>query len=129
MIALARLLHEHRRAVERELLCHHWHMSDVGKSLSLNEFASLLLAATPDSAIGVVRTEGWSLTDHLLANLCEIQSGLIGLKSRLTRPGVDYDEVPEDLPDGERSFNDVRLESMTVDELKAKRDKHLEMVD
>lgn len=123
MITLAHVTHEHRRAVERELLCLHWRFSDVGKSLSLNEFASIVLAAPPDSAVGFAVTEGWTLANHLIASLCELQAGLIGLKSRLPRPGVDYGEVPEatEYATNEQPYNNVRMQSMTVEELQARK--------
>jgi hypothetical protein len=124
MITLARVGRELWHAVERDLLSLGFRESDIGTKLSVWELISIVIASPPSSALYHAEYGGWSQTDHLLANLGEQQAGLLQLSSRHPRPGVEYFEPPE-MSTNERPYNDVRMDVMTVDELKQKRAEHL----
>lgn len=94
-MTLARVLGESPHAVQRELICEHFSFNGLGResdeALSVNEFISFVLGADPYSALGVAVTEGWTKTDHLIANLQEQHAGLIKLAAWYVRPGVEED--------------------------------------
>jgi hypothetical protein len=103
MMALARVVCGNGHAVQRELLCHRYRWADFGKSthelLLFDEFVSFVLGAPPTSALGLAVNDGWTLTDHLLASRLEQAEGLIHLKSRHNRPGVDPEPEQEETQD------------------------------
>ena len=107
-MALARVITEHPHAVQRELLIHHFRWGDFGRSgdipLELWEFVSFILGAPPTSGVGLALSDGWTPTDHLLANMQEQDAGLIQLTSRYTRPGVKQpaDQNSESFEPGQR---------------------------
>lgn len=109
-MTLARVLAEAPHAVQRELLCEHFSFDGLGRKsedpLSLNEFISFVLGASPYSALGVAVNDGWTKTDHLLANMQEQHAGLIKLAGRYTRPGVEEDPNQE----GNEENNEERTE-------------------
>jgi hypothetical protein len=62
--------------------------------VTLDELASVILAAPPLSSVRDAVNGGWSKEAELQALLLEHNSGLIKLSRRLPRPGVD-DHKPE----------------------------------
>jgi hypothetical protein len=100
MMTLARVVTDHPHAVQRELLCYGYSFAGWGnpwaRELELNQFISFVLGAPPASALGLAVSDGWSKTDHLLANLAEQHAGLIRLGGRYDRPGVEDTDENED---------------------------------
>jgi hypothetical protein len=92
MMALARVISEHPHTVQRELLVHRFRWGEFGPSwgqpLALWEFISFALAAPQTTELGLALREGWSHTDHLIANLHEQNAHVIDLNGRYQRPGV-----------------------------------------
>lgn len=97
-MTLARVVADNVHAVQRDLLCHRLRWEDLGRAkspkLSFRHFASFVLGAEPNSALGYAVTEGWTITNELLANLAEQHAGLIKLEARYRRPGVAGDVPP-----------------------------------
>lgn len=83
-----------------------------------------MIAERRGSAVFHSENDGWDRTSHLVASLGEQQAGLMNLRSRHPRPGVEYHE-PQRLSSNEQPYNGVTLQVMTIDELKAKREKAL----
>lgn len=88
-------MRDHPRAVERDLLVLRRVMSD----LTLSELASVVLAAPPLSSVHDAVAEGWTKTDHLIANLTEQLAGVIQLTGRYDRPGLPKQDLPEAEPE------------------------------
>jgi hypothetical protein len=63
--------------------------------LTFRQFVSFVLGAEPSSALGQAVCEGWTATDHLLANMMEQHAGLISLDRRYPRPGLPEAPEPE----------------------------------
>jgi hypothetical protein len=100
-MTLARVVVDSPHAVQRDLLCHRFRWANFGDpeatELSFPHFLSFVMGAEPTSALGNAVRDGWTTTDHLLANLTEQQAGLIQLGHRYSRPGLPAAE-----PDPER---------------------------
>lgn len=92
MMTVARVVCDYPHAVQRELLCHGFRFAGYGEPtatpLGFWQFVSFILGAPPASAVGHALSEGWTTTDHLLANLTEQQAELIRLDRRYERPGL-----------------------------------------
>ena len=84
------------------------------------------MAAPPGSAIYHAVNEGWTLTDHLLATLGEQQAGLAYLPHRVARPGVTdiRPAKPARVNDHTRRVQRITFDTMTIDELEARRAAH-----
>jgi hypothetical protein len=96
---VSRVFCDHQHAVERDLLEHRFRFTDLGLDgdveLPFWKFCSFVLGAAPTSALGHAVAEGWSKTDHLLANLTEQHANLIQLEHRYPRPGLPKESEPE----------------------------------
>lgn len=126
MMELVRAFTENWHSVQRDLLSMQLHVSDLGTpKLSIWELISVVVAAPDGTAVFRAKRGGWLPMEELLANLGEQQSGLLNLSSRYPRPGVGFFQPPR-YASNERPFNGVRLDVMTVDQLKLKRQEHLE---
>jgi hypothetical protein len=56
--------------------------------LPLSKLLAIIVPSPPGTAVRWSLDNGWTLTDHLLANLGEQEAGLIELPGRHPRPGV-----------------------------------------
>lgn len=109
MMTLARVVVDHKHAVQRDLLCNRFRWEDYGKptaeKLTFRQFASYVLGAPTTSALGQAVSHGWTQTDELLANMTEQHAGLIKLKGRYPRPGVEGKiVVSDDTPEPEQTY-------------------------
>jgi hypothetical protein len=59
----------------------------VTKELSLRKMVSIVVASPPDSSLRWFIDEGWTRTDHLLANTAEQRAGITALNQPYPRPG------------------------------------------
>lgn len=126
MMELVRVFTEHWHAVQRDLLAMQLHVSDLGTpKLSVWELISVVVAAPDGSSVYLAQRGGWTPTDELLANLGEQQAGLLELRSRYPRPGVEF-HTPPRVSSHERPFEGRPLDVMPLDELVRKRREHLE---
>lgn len=66
--------------------------------LPLASMLAIIIPSPPGTAVRWSLDEGWTRSDHLLANLAEQGAGLIGLGRRHPRPGV-----PEEAPRANRA--------------------------
>jgi hypothetical protein len=71
-------------------------------SLSLAEMVSVVVGAPPGSAIRHWLDDGWTRTDHLLANQQELRAGVATMSEPYQRPGVD--QRVDDPAQGTRFF-------------------------
>jgi len=78
---------KHWHALVRDVLALGYKSGDMFKSLDLAEMLSIVVAAPPGSSVRFALDEGWSRTDHLLANLQEGNAGLADLTKPYERPG------------------------------------------
>jgi hypothetical protein len=114
---LAQAVGRYRHALVRDVLALGYRASDMFTTLTFSEMVSIVVAAPPDSSLRYFLDNGWSRTDHLLANMAETQSGVAKLDTPYERPGL-----------GERSPGDniFPADAMTweemdrLDELRAK---------
>lgn len=60
--------------------------------LPLKTMLAIICPSPPGTAVRWALDEGWTRTDHLLANLAEQNAGLIDLGRRHPRPGVQQTE-------------------------------------
>lgn len=111
----------HRHAVIRDLNFAGYH---TDTPIDIADLVSIVMASPPGSAVRHAIEDGWSHTDHLLANLAEQGAGLSHLPAPYRRPGATpVVETPPDpgplRPDGSFAFT-----PMTVDDFKAQRERH-----
>src|SRR5574338_885910 len=109
MMLLIRVFKESYHAVERDLLTMGYTVDDIGPKLSVWQLISIVKASPPGSAVFHAENKGWDRASHLLANLGEQQAGLMNLKSRHPRPGVDYYE-PQRLSSDEQPYKAISLQ-------------------
>lgn len=57
-------------------------------ALPLGQMVAIIVPSPPGTAVRWALDEGWTRTDHLLANLAEQWAGLTSLGRRHPRPGV-----------------------------------------
>ena len=86
-------------------------------TLTLSDMVSIVVGAPPSSSLRYFIDNGWSRTDHLLANLTETQSGVAKLSGPYERPGIG-DRSP-----GEQLFPADVMTWAEMDALDEKRDK------
>jgi hypothetical protein len=94
---LAHVVGEHWHAFHRDVIALG---RDVNK-LTLAEMVSIVVAAPPTSSVRYFLDQGWSRTDHLLANMQE-QAGHATLPQAYERPGLEA--RPEDPLSNARFF-------------------------
>ena len=83
-------------ALQRDLLALGCRAADMFTDrLTIAELVSIVVAAPPTSSLRYFMDNGWSRTDHLLANMTETQSGVAELSEPYERPGLG-DRSPGD---------------------------------
>jgi hypothetical protein len=87
---LAHVVGDHWHAFHRDVIALGRDIND----LTLAEMVSVVVAAPPGSSVRYFLDQGWSRTDHLLANLQEQQAGVARLPQEYPRPGLQ--ERPAD---------------------------------
>jgi hypothetical protein len=123
MMTLTRIMHRHWHAVERDLFALGRTADDIGTpKLTLWQLISIVVAAPHGTAVREAIDGGWTQTDKLLANLGEQQAGVLRLTGRYPRPGVATDESrTHTTVSGLKPYGGIQMDTMTVDELIAKR--------
>lgn len=102
---------DHWHAVQRDLLALGFRAKDIGTDLSLDEFASIVLAPPANSSV-FLAVGGWTKEAHLIATQMEQSEGLIEVQRRVPRPGV-----PEEPPIQKRNPRRVdSFDAMTLEE-------------
>lgn len=124
-MTLVATMGDHWHAVERDLLSLGYRAEDIGtERLTLWELISIVVAAPPGSAVHY-RTGQWDKSSEMLANMSEQQAGLLNLKGRYLRPGVDgAQQVTRTV--GDKPWNGIAFEPHDRDEFVEKRAKWLE---
>ena len=91
----------------------------MAERLSVDEMASVCVAAQPGSAVFHAVNEGWTITDHLLATMSEQQAGLVTLPYRHVRPGVTDIDTRQRPPTrfDDRNNSMIMLDVMPLHEL------------
>jgi hypothetical protein len=102
-------------ALVRDVLALGYRTEDMFTTLSLAEMVAIVVAAPPGSSVRHWLDEGWTRTDHLLANAQEQNAGVAKLPEPYQRPGLD--ERPEDPLANARFFP---AEIITWDEAEAR---------
>lgn len=124
-MTLVAVMGDHWHAVERDLLDMGYRADDIGtERLTLWELISIVVAAPPNTAVHY-KTGQWDKQSEMLANMSEQNAGLLNLKGRYLRPGVDLgQQVTRSV--GEKAWNGVQFEAFEKDEFIEKRAKWLE---
>jgi hypothetical protein len=110
----------HRHAVIRDL-CSLGFSADT--PIGIDEVVAIIMASPPGSAVRYAIEDGWSHTDHLLANLAEQGAGLSHLPKPYQRPGATPTAAPAPDPGPLRSDGSFAFSPMTVDDFKAQRER------
>lgn len=80
---------DHWLAVKRDLYALNRDPRDAfTERLPLGEMLAIIVPSPPGTAVRWALDEGWTRSDHLLANLAEQWAGLTSLGRRHPRPGV-----------------------------------------
>lgn len=108
---LAYVVGECWHALVRDLLSLGFRAKDMFTTLTLAEMVSIVVASPPGSAVRYFLDQGWSRTDHLLANMQEQAAGVAKLPEAYARPGLE--QRPADPLDNARFFP---AEAMTWEE-------------
>ena len=89
-------------ALARDVLALGYRTEDMFTTLTLADMVSIVVGAPPGSSVRHWLDEGWSRTDHLLANMQEQSAGVAKLPEAYARPGIE--ERPADPLDGTGFF-------------------------
>ncbi len=123
MITLARIVCQHKHAVERDLYTFPGELSLAvlgTPKLPVWKLLSIVMASPPGTAVYHAETANGTLTQEaqLLANLGEQHAGLLDLKSRYPREGVDSEFRPPRLGSFEAlpSYKGLKMEAYPVSE-------------
>ena len=81
-------------ALVRDVLALGYRTEDMFTTLSLADMVSIVAGAPPGSAVRHWLDQGWTRTDHLLANAQEQNAGVAKLPGAYPRPGLA--QRPED---------------------------------
>ena len=95
---LAHVVGECWHALVRDVLALGYRPHDMFTTLTLSEMVSIVVGAPPGSSVRHALDQGWSRTDHLLANLQEQRAGIANLHEPIPRPGLE--RRPVDPTDG-----------------------------
>jgi membrane peptidoglycan carboxypeptidase len=82
---LAHVVGEHWHAFHRDVIALGRDVND----LTLAQMVSIVIAAPPTSSVRYFLDQGWSRTDHLLANMAEQNAGVARLAQEYPRPGLE----------------------------------------
>ena len=99
---LTRVVGECWHALVRDVLALGYRTEDMFTTLTLADMVSIVVASPPNSSVRDALSEGWSHTDHLLANMQEQAAGVAKLGEAYPRPGLA--ERPEDPTTGTGFF-------------------------
>jgi hypothetical protein len=99
---LTQVVGECWHALARDVLALGYRREDMFTTLDLADMVSIVVGAPPGSAVRHWLDQGWSRTDHLLANLQEQQAGYATLPQAYERPGLEA--RPEDPLSNARFF-------------------------
>ena len=81
-------------ALQRDLLTLGFRAKDMFTDrLTISELISIVVASPPGSALRHAFDDGWTRTDHVLANMAEAQAGVAHLTGPYDRPGLG-DRLP-----------------------------------
>ena len=108
---LAHVVGECWHALVRDILVMGFRVDDMFTTLGLSDMVSIVVAAPPGSSVRYYLDEGWSRTDHLIANMTEHRAGLVQLPQAYSRPGAE--QRPAAPPGGDGFF---RAEAITWEE-------------
>jgi hypothetical protein len=92
MMSLLGVLSKHWDAVERDLLTAGLHFDDLCDKFSLSELASFVLSSPPGSAVYHQLTEGWDVSERLMAHQLDALKLLLWFK---TEDGLKNRHRPE----------------------------------
>lgn len=125
IMTLVAVMGDHWHAVERDLLDMGYRADDIGtERLTLWELISIVVAAPPNTAVHY-KTGQWDKQSEMLANMSEQSAGLLNLRGRYMRPGVDGgQQVTRQV--GEKPWNGIAFTPMGKDDFLEKRAKWLE---
>jgi hypothetical protein len=80
----------YHHALVRDLLALGYRPRDMFTDrLTFSELVSIVVAAPPTSSLRWFLDNGWTRTDHLLANMTETAAGVAELSSPYERPGIE----------------------------------------
>lgn len=95
------------------------------QELPLGKMLAIIVPSPPGTAVRWALDEGWTRTDHLLANLAEQWAGLTSLGRRHPRPGVGNEPAQQSQANratfiesrpGRTSEKVLGFDSMTIEE-------------
>lgn len=119
ILTLTAAIGYHWLAVQRDLIALGYEnpeddiFTDV---LPLAKLLAIIVPSPPGTAVRWSLDKGWTLTDHLLANLGEQGAGLIELQGRHPRPGVsDVGEVMGQMATGQMAHPGLGGANRAVD--------------
>lgn len=92
---LTQAVGRYTHALHRDIIALGYRPHDMFTTLPISEMISIVVAAPPGSSLRWYLDNGWSRTDHLLANMTETASGVAALKEPYERPGLG-DRSPGD---------------------------------
>jgi len=79
----------YHHALVRDVLALGYRAGDMFTDrLTISELISIVVAAPPTSSLRWFLDNGWTRTDHLLANMTETQQGVAQLSEPYERPGL-----------------------------------------
>lgn len=108
---VAEAVTKYRHALVRDVLALGYRAGDMFTTLSFADMISIVVASPPGSSLRYWMDQGWSRTDHLLANMAEADADVAHLKAPYERPGL------EDRAAGNKIFG---ADSMTWEEMDAR---------
>jgi hypothetical protein len=85
---LTQAVGRYSHALVRDLLTLGYRAADMFTVLSFSEMVSIVVGAPPGSSLRYFMDDGWSRTDHLLANMAEADAGVAKLDAAYERPGL-----------------------------------------
>jgi Family of unknown function (DUF5361) len=118
IIALGDVLKEHWGAVGRDLAAAGYLWADVGtERLPMDQFIPFVVYSPPGTAVYYVTHKGWSVTDHLLADLVDLTATLLWAKTKDAHQKVPrHKPKPIDRPGKAAARRKREGQPMTVSE-------------